>query len=183
MTAATFPKTNVGREGIGVLGIDRISGMSGLGEESGRAALGVIVNENDLISGTISLNVEGDRMAFVADPTELRTIDIDRGLELLTNGGASDGNRRFKIVRTDGAEVSFSTSWFPDQERQWRLDHPSTTNPTVHFVDPWRGQFRDQTRQETDQVIREALTAFKDIHGLPANSEVVVRFSRINDRC
>jgi hypothetical protein len=27
-------------------------------------------------------------MAFVADPAKLRTIDIDRGLELLTNGGA-----------------------------------------------------------------------------------------------
>ena len=147
-----------------------------VGEESGLAALGVIVNENNLIFGTIPLTVEGDRMAFVADPAELRTIDVDRGLELLTSGGGSDGNRRFKIVRTDGAEVGFSTSWFPDQELRWRHDHPSAMNPTVHFVDPWRGRFRDQTRQETDEVIREALTAFKDMHGLPVNSEVIVKF-------
>jgi len=147
------------------------------GQESGRAAFGGGVNENDLIFGTISLTVESDRMAFVADPAKLRTIDIDRGLELLTNGGGSDGNRRFRIVRTDGAEVSFSTSWFPDEERQWRHDHPSAMNPTVHFVDLWRGQFQDQNRQETDEVIREALTAFKDIHGLPANSEVIVKFA------
>ena len=123
------------------------------------------------------MTVESDRMAFVADPAKLRTIDIDRGLELLTNGGGSDGNRRFRIVRTDGAEVSFSTSWFPDEERQWRHDHPSAMNPTVHFVDLWRGQFQDQNRQETDEVIREALTAFKDMHGLPANSEVIVKFA------
>ena len=147
------------------------------GKGSGRAASGVIVNENDLIFGTVSLTVEGDRMAFLADPAELRTIDIDRGLELFTNGGGSDGNRRFKIVRTDGAEVGFSTSWFSDRERQWRHDHPSAMNPTVHFVDPRRGQFGDQTRQETDEVIREALTAFKDVHGLPANSQVIVKFT------
>ena len=136
----------------------------------------MIINESDLIYETVSLTVKGDRMAFLANTAALRTVDIERGLELLTDGGGSDGNRRFKIVRTDGAEVRFSTSWRPDQELQWRQDHPSAINPTVHFVDPWKGQFPDQTRRETDELIREALTAFRDIHGLPTNSEVIVEF-------
>ena len=115
-------------------------------------------------------------MPFIADPAALRTIDADREIELVTDGASSDGPTRFKLIRSDGAEVRFFTCWEPEEQEQWRRNHPSAINPFVHFVGAWRGIFPGQTRIETDEVIREALMAFKGVHGVPVNNDLFVEF-------
>lgn len=115
-------------------------------------------------------------MTFIADPVALRTFDPDRAIELFTDGGGPDGESRYKLVRSDGAVVRFSTQWDQSRSDEWLGRNPSARKPAVYFVARTRGVFRDQTPAETDAIILEAMTAFKGIHGRPIDSDVAVFF-------
>lgn len=115
-------------------------------------------------------------MTFVADPVELRTYDPHRGLELFVDGGGSDGDMRYKLVRLDGIKIHFSTRWCLSRAEKWRQQNPSGRRTVVHFVRSVRGRFPSRSRDLTDGIIREALIAYKGGHGLPADSGVAVFF-------
>lgn len=115
-------------------------------------------------------------MTFVADPVALRTVDIDRGIELFTAGNSPEGESRFRLVRSDGAVVHFSTQWDPVRSNEWRTENPTARKPAVHFVGRVRRVFPNQSPAETDAIILEAMTAFKGIHGRPVDSDVAVFF-------
>lgn len=98
-------------------------------------------------------------MAFIVDRTNLRTYDPERGYELFTNGGGSDGTCRFKLTRP-GGEFFFSAHSLNEKLSNTELEIVSPKNEkkiivwVVHnWTEEWRG------------VIREALTAFVVIHG------------------
>lgn len=115
-------------------------------------------------------------MTFIADPVALRTLDPERGIELFTDGGGPDGESRYKLVRSDGAVVRFSTQWDQTRSDEWRRRNPLARQPAVYFVGHIRGAFDDRSRAETDAIISEAMTAFKGIHGRPIDSDVAVFF-------
>lgn len=115
-------------------------------------------------------------MTFVADPVEFRTYDLHRGLELFIDGVGSDGDMRYKLVRSDGITVHFSARWCLSRAKRWRQQNPSADRTVVHFVRSVRGRFPSRSRGVTDGIIREALVAYKGGHGLPADSGVAVFF-------
>lgn len=96
---------------------------------------------------------------FRADPIALKTWDSDLGIQLLTDGGSSDGTRFFKLV---GPSINFR---FFALARSAPLDR--NAEATEWQVQTISFQLPGMTLVETQQVIAEALIAFKDIHGLP----------------
>ena len=112
-------------------------------------------------------------MGFIADNAARRTFDPVRGLELVTNGGGSDGSRNFRIV---GQDVDFKFTGHVEFEAVLNVD-PMLPAPEQKWL-IWQidllGQMPDRSMEETETIVREALSAFKFVHGKPNNQLVKV---------
>lgn len=112
---------------------------------------------------------------FVAKNSELRTYDSERGLELFTAGSGPDGYRYFRIAGPSG-EIKFTVHMEaePNAAAEQNPDQPK--NMIVWVVHPTRGAFAQLGQAASDDIIRDALTAYKGSHGRPANQPVKVLF-------
>jgi len=115
-------------------------------------------------------------MSFVADNDAKRTFDPERDLELVTNGGGSDGGRNF-ILKGPGFQLGFSG--MVDSAPIAGVD-PGLPAPISKIL-IWKVfnqplPIPGRSMEETRQIITEALTAFKGVHGYPAGQEVDVQF-------
>ena len=117
-------------------------------------------------------------MTFISINEEKRTFDAERGFELLTNGGGNEGSRHF-ILRGPGFQLHFSglTRSAAIEGVDPRL-HASVSKTLIWHVYNQPLPIPGQSMEETRQVITEALTAFKGVHGYPAGQAVSVEFPR-----
>ncbi len=115
-------------------------------------------------------------MAFVADPISLRTHDPIRGFELFKTSSELDGKVQYNLHRSDGVDIVFHTRASPSRIEDWLIQNPSLPNTIFHFVKSPRGRLPNRSRNQTDSIIREALTAYRADHGLPKDGKVVVLF-------
>lgn len=115
-------------------------------------------------------------MSFVTDPIDHRTYDPARGFELFSFDGFN-GETHYKLIRSDGAYVLFTTrhSFSMEECSQQRLPVPKVI---THCVTSIRGRFPSRSRALTDAIIREALTAYKRNHGLPLECDVAVHLDQ-----
>ena len=115
-------------------------------------------------------------MAFIANEKELRTIDSERDLELVTAGGGP-GYSNF-ILRAGGSQVFFSGHPVSRPVEGVDSSLPAAISKVLIWkvfnqFEPLPGRSRDESRE----LITEALTAFKGVHGYPAGQAVEVDFN------
>ena len=109
-------------------------------------------------------------MAFVADNKALRTYDPERGLELKTAGGGSDGHRSFVIHRIgDPNDVLVGITAY--LEVRSPTDEELRVYPEAKDLGVWvilRGRhLKGYSQEDSKAIIREAMLAFRAIHGAP----------------
>ena len=115
-------------------------------------------------------------MAFVADPVALTTKDPARGIELKLIGGSSDGVSYFAILGgPDRFEFSAHTEFEPDPPTLWDQAALKRVLWRVHW---WGCSISGMDEASTMALIREALTVYKGVHGLPQRQSVRVEFTR-----
>ena len=116
-------------------------------------------------------------MAFIASNEEKRTFDSERELELVSAGGGR-GYRNF-VLRGPNFEVGFSghTESVP-VEGVNQSQHAAASKILVWHIFNQLLPIPGRSIEETREMITEALTAFKGVHGYPAGQAVRVNFSR-----
>ena len=114
-------------------------------------------------------------MAFIANNEEKRTFDSGRGLELVSAGGGP-GYRNF-VLRGPDFQVRFSghTESVPIEGVD-QSQHASVSKILVWHIFNHLLPIPGRSIEETREVIAEALTAFKGVHGYPAGQAVRVEF-------
>lgn len=113
-------------------------------------------------------------MPFIANNEELRTFDPERNLELVTAGGGP-GFSKF-ILRGPGFEHHFSGHTVSRRVEGVDPSLPAAVSKVliwkIFLLRPIPGRSEEETRE----LIVEALTAFKGVHGYPAGQTIEVDF-------
>jgi hypothetical protein len=114
-------------------------------------------------------------LPFFANNAEKRTYDPEQGIELFTNGGSSS-SRHF-ILRGPGFDLQFSghTASHPNEGVDQDL-HAAISKTLIWKVYNLPLPLPGRSMEETREIITEALTAFKGVHGYPSGQAVAVRF-------
>ncbi len=141
-------------------------------------------------------------MAWIADPKALRTYDPERGLELHKVGGGSDGSCDFVIHRI--GRPNESSTWFIKAgSRIFELSDPDdvlagfsaymrarkatederSINPDIREFITWKVAsgfgptgwiIKGYSLEESKEIIREAMLAYRYVHGEPAGPAWVI---------
>lgn len=112
-------------------------------------------------------------MTFVADAKALRTWDPERAIELKRIGGGSEGSYYFRLeLPNSGYEFAADTTFEPDP-----LFEEGDSRPRSRIV--WRVRWHGvpipgHDAEQTEAIIREALTAYRGGHGTPERQSVRV---------
>ena len=110
-------------------------------------------------------------MSFVVDREARRTYAPERGFELFSEGGGSDGRRYFRLVGP-GVETQFTAEFGIDPLTENELAKLGPNFDKTPLV--WTVSLHDQ---KWDQTIREAMEAYMYSHGTPLpNRQAFVRF-------
>lgn len=119
-------------------------------------------------------------MTFIADHKAMRTYDPVRGLELVSDGGGSDRSRRFIFRRIDNPdEVLGGVNTYQEVRRptdEEELSHPEAREVCVWVIyGGWAGgaQLKGYSLEESKEIIREAMLAYRDAHGSPVGSNAI----------
>ena len=109
-------------------------------------------------------------MAFFADNKALRTYDPERGLEFKTASVGSDGGHTFTIHRIGnpsdvvGGVTAYLEVRKPTDEE--RSVHPEAEDFCL-WVITGGGHLKGYSLEEAKAIVREAMTAFRVVHGAP----------------
>ena len=116
-------------------------------------------------------------MTFVSDNKALRTYDPERGIELKDDGGGSDGSLDFlfhRIGEPDKIVGRFSVYG----ETRPATDEERSTYPEAKSFCLWvvynRGPVDGHDDEQSKAIIREAMLAYRGVHGAPVGTNVTL---------
>lgn len=109
-------------------------------------------------------------MTFVSDPTRLRTWDPDRSIELKYDKRMSGGTTFMRLLKADQTfHFTMQTAYEPGANA---LEKPLIVRRVPYPQAPLAGF----SIEETANIIRDALKAFKGIYGKHPDEQVRVDF-------
>ena len=115
-------------------------------------------------------------MAFFADG-DRRIVDLERDLQLIPAGSGSDGTHDF-ILRGPDFEVSFWARRKVARVEDADANLPPPRRTLVTWVVAGIAATTDSSSHDVQQIIAEALSAYRYAHGGPQGQLVEVLFSR-----
>ena len=115
------------------------------------------------------------KLTFVSNNKEGRTYDSDRGIELCKNGGGSSGALRF-ILRGSDFELPFNGRISSEPISGVDPSLPAPQSTTLIWNISAYGVPAGMTKEEVQEVIRDAMTSYKAVYGYPSEQRVRVRF-------
>jgi hypothetical protein len=112
-------------------------------------------------------------MSFRTNHEERRTWDPERGIELISLRATRDRRFHFEL-RSDHSTYKFAARAVEDPSEAESI---LPSERTIVWRVYWRGTVPGLDLRQTAEIITEAMTSFRFIHGLPIGGAVRVEFS------
>jgi hypothetical protein len=102
-------------------------------------------------------------MTFVTDEENIRVYDPVSGLEMVKEGGGSDGTVRF-IIRGDKGECFFSCHMeVRDSTEKEKATHPEGSRTVVWLIRNGRPEIPGYSVEDSKEIIRDAMLTYENL--------------------